>query len=118
MCLCVGLCCKIVLFFSCFFFLCAGKFLEVLAKRKTSQALVLLLKAQPRRAILVEPGDDSTVSPASEARLREGGDAVEGGRSMSTSRRRAEGWRERSIEAALVQPGDVLRVLPGAQVRV
>ncbi|CAM9391233.1 unnamed protein product, partial [Scytosiphon promiscuus] len=29
--------------------------------------------------------------------------------------KRAKGWRERSIEASLVQPGDVLRVLPGSQ---
>ncbi|CAN0548750.1 unnamed protein product, partial [Laminaria digitata] len=56
-----------------------GKFLEVLAKRKTSRALVFLLKAQPRRALLVTPGD------------------------------------EQSVEAVLVEPGDVLRVLPGAQ---
>lgn len=72
-----------------------GKYLEVMAKRKTSQALVLLLKAQPNHAVLVEPGDVSHISPDSETR--------------------SAGLRERSVEVALVQPGDVLRVLPGAQ---
>lgn len=75
-------------------FLLTGKFLEVLAKRKTSQALVFLLKAQPHQALLVEPGgDDSGHSPvaASEESLRkaeggaranrsarDGGDGVQG----------------------------------------
>lgn len=74
-----------------------------MAKRKTSQALVLLLRAQPHKAVLVEPGDVSAAFPTSENRLE-----------MDVT----SGWRERSIEAALVQPGDVLKVVPGAQVCV
>lgn len=67
---------------ACYFL---GKFLEVLAKRKTSQALVLLLKAQPHGALLVEPGggdDGSAESPASEEglRLAEGAAAGKGNR--------------------------------------
>lgn len=89
--------------------------MEVLAKRKTSRALVLLLGAQPHRALLVEPGGKaSTVSPAlgtKESALESGDTAGGGGHSYQRS-------RERGIEAALVQPGDVLRVVPGAQVRL
>lgn len=88
-----------------------GKFLEVLAKRKTSRALVVLLKAQPHRAILVEPDMVLVSSPnPSETPLLDKDDprgAVGG--------TKVERWRERSIEASLVQPGDVVRVFPGAQ---
>lgn len=89
-----------------------GKFLEVLAKRKTSRALVVLLKAQPHRAILVEP-DMVLVSPPnpSETPFLDKNDLR--GEVGGT---KAERWRERSIEASLVQPGDVVRVFPGAQV--
>lgn len=53
----------------------------MLAKRKTSQALVILLKAQPHGALLVEPGGDgSAKSPAPEERLRQAEEAVKGGR--------------------------------------
>lgn len=93
-----------------------GKFLEVLAKRKTSQALVFLLKAQPHGALLVDPGDDLLPSPLPKARLPREGDG-DGGNESDDGWvwKREKGWRERSIEASLVQPGDVLRVLPGAQ---
>lgn len=98
----------------------------MLAKRKTSQALVFLLKAQPHLAVLVEPGAVPTPAPpaqavpldservGSEATAAVDGDST-GGVSMSVARDRR--WQERGIEASLVQVGDVLRVLPGAQVR-
>lgn len=72
----------------------------MLAKRRTSQALVVLLKAQPNRALLVEPGGVSGTSSESESVCEVSGR-----------------WKEREIEAMLVEPGDVLRVLPGAKVR-
>ena len=73
---------------------------------------MLLLKAQPHRAILVEP--ENMTAPSSipdETRLHESDDLGAGDAEAES----VQGWRERSIEAALVQPGDVLRVFPGAQ---
>lgn len=70
----------------------------MVAKRETSQALVLLLRAQPNHAVLVEPGDVSDSSRDPEIPLQQN-----------------VTLRERSVDVALVQPGDVLRVVPGAQ---
>lgn len=100
-----------------------GKFLEVLAKRKTSQALVLLLKAQPHRALLVEASAQATSTSNLPPPVRDATDTKRswllGASAQVDGRAAAEGsglgWSERSIEAELVQPGDVLRVLPGAQ---
>ncbi|CAN0357323.1 unnamed protein product, partial [Ectocarpus sp. 6 AP-2014] len=109
-------------------FIALGKFLEVLAKRKTSQALVLLLSAQPHHAVLVEPLREDELapsrSPSFEGSLGDTEAAVVGIEGFSKDdddekekwrAKRATGWRETSVEASLVQPGDVLRVLPGSQ---
>ncbi|CAN0118627.1 unnamed protein product, partial [Ectocarpus fasciculatus] len=110
-------------------FIALGKFLEVLAKRKTSQALVLLLSAQPHHAVLVEPLREDEVapsrSPTFEASLGDTEASVVGIEGFSKDdeeeeegkwrAKRKMGWRETSVEASLVQPGDVLRVLPGSQ---
>ncbi|KAG5182693.1 putative copper-transporting ATPase [Tribonema minus] len=65
-------------------FITLGKYLESVAKGKTSQALSLLMRLQPHRALLLQ-GEGATET-------------------------------EREIDIQLVQPGDVLRVLPGSQV--
>ncbi len=65
-----------------------GKYLEAKAKGKTGRALSLLMELQPHTVILVDNDPE---------KLKDGGG-------------------DRNIDIALVQPGDLLRVVPGAQV--
>ncbi|KFM25042.1 putative copper-transporting ATPase HMA5 [Auxenochlorella protothecoides] len=68
-------------------FVCLGKYLESAAKGKTSQALSALLELAPPTAILCETDP--------------GTDAVSS---------------EREVDAGLLQPGDLFKVLPGARI--
>lgn len=67
-------------------FVLLGKYLEILAKGKTSDAIKKLVELTPATAMLV-------IKDA-------GGNLVE----------------EREIDALLIQPGDILKVLPGSKV--
>ncbi|KAI3911864.1 hypothetical protein MKW92_026125 [Papaver armeniacum] len=67
-------------------FVLLGKYLEILAKSKTSDAIKKLVELTPATAMLV-------IKDA-------GGNLVE----------------EREIDALLIQPGDILKVLPGSKV--
>ncbi|XP_010529297.1 PREDICTED: copper-transporting ATPase RAN1-like [Tarenaya hassleriana] len=67
-------------------FVLLGKYLEALAKGKTSDAIKKLVKLAPATAILLVNG--------------KGGKAV----------------GEREIDALLIQPGDTLKVLPGTKI--
>jgi Cu+-exporting ATPase len=73
-------------------FVVGGKYLEARAKGKTTEALSALMAMAPQRALLL-PEHDARAEAASPG----AGPAVE-------------------IDATLVQPGDVLRVLPGAKI--
>ncbi|CAN0043760.1 unnamed protein product, partial [Phaeothamnion confervicola] len=90
-------------------FITLGKYLEAVAKGKTSQALTLLMRLQPRRASLVRPIGGGAMA---------GSDGGDGGNGSGSSG--AEGCGDNGadddIELTMVQPGDVLRVVPGAQV--
>ncbi len=69
-------------------FISLGKYFEAKAKGRTGSALSLLMELQPHTVILVDGTPE---------KLR-GGD------------------RDRIIDIALVRPGDLLRIIPGAQV--
>lgn len=69
-------------------FVLFGKYLEILAKGKTSEAIKKLVELSPATALLI-------VKDA-------GGNPVE----------------EREIDALLIQPGDTLKVLPGSKIPV
>ncbi|XP_059625482.1 copper-transporting ATPase RAN1 isoform X2 [Cornus florida] len=69
-------------------FVLLGKYLETLAKGKTSDAIKKLVELAPATALLLEKDKDG----------------------KSTG--------EREIDALLIQPGDILKVLPGAKVPV
>jgi cation transport ATPase len=74
---------------------------------KTSQALTLLMRLQPHKALLIEGYTDSTTIIAT-------GTAA----AAATAAAETANYTEREIDIHLVEPGDVLRVLPGAQVRI
>lgn len=69
-------------------FICLGKYLEAAAKGKTSQAIQELLRLAPTTATLCVLGSDGTV------------------------------LREEEVSTALLQRGDVVKIVPGARVPV
>jgi cation transport ATPase len=71
---------------------------------KTSQALTLLMRLQPHKALLIEGYTDTTTIIATTAA------------GAATTAAETANYTEREIDIHLVEPGDVLRVLPGAQV--
>jgi Cu+-exporting ATPase len=91
-------------------FVVLGKYLESLAKGRTSTALCHLMELQPAHAVLVERAG-GRAEGAGSAR----GDAAEQGLPASGGSA-APPLVERTIAASLVQVGDTLRVRPGEQV--
>lgn len=78
-------------------FICLGKYLEAAAKGKTSQAISKLLRLAPDTAVLC------TSAPA------EGADAGAAGLPVA---------REEVVSTALLQRGDLVKIVPGARVPV
>jgi Cu+-exporting ATPase len=79
-------------------FVLLGRFLESYAKGKTSQAVAKLMTMQATEATLLEDvfGDGSVVTSGSTPDITN--------------------MRERRIDIALLQPGDLLRVVPGEKI--
>ncbi len=71
-------------------FISLGKYFEAKAKGKTGRALSLLMELQPHSVILVD--------------------------SAPKTKKLGDGRGDRNSDIALVQPGDLLRIIPGAQV--
>lgn len=97
-------------------FILLGKYLEAMAKARTGSALKALLSLTPPTATLLVP--------AAEARRRAGPPGAGGsggaGAGGADTRQLAGGDRyvEEEVLVSLLQPGDRVRVLPGARVPV
>ena len=91
-------------------FVVLGKYLESLAKGRTSSALCRLMELQPAHAMLVERAGDGAEGAGS-ARADAGGEGMK-----ASGESAAAPLVERTIAASLVQVGDTLRVRPGEQV--
>lgn len=76
-----------------------GKYLEAIAKKRTSHALAELLRLQARSAILLIPKESTNVT----------GEFPEDDQMQS-------GFEEREIDIELLQRGDLVKVLPGEKI--
>jgi len=106
-------------------FVTLGKYLEVYAKGSTSAALKTLLELQPSSALLATPpveGGDSSNSSSSVAVFSpkqsksSSSSSSKGAASPSSSGSRMGDWPLREIPIHFVQEGDILKILPGAQI--
>lgn len=120
-------------------FILMGKYLEAIAKGRTSQAMQALLAMAPPTAVLLRPRREARDAAGACARNadadassegtwggascsggsegagggRVGGQACDGERSRDW-----EEWEEEEVPVGLLQPGDVVRVAPGGRVPV
>ena len=77
---------------------------------KTSQALTLLMTLQPHKALLIEGYTDTTSTIIATA------STTSATATLTAAAADTANYTEREIDIHLVEPGDVLRVLPGSQV--
>lgn len=92
-------------------FVLFGKFLEASAKGRTRNAITRLLELTPPSALLVCESDSACGGGGGKAAAA----AATGGSTPDSAELLLQA-PVRSVDAALVQRGDVLRVLPGARV--
>ncbi|KAL5112897.1 Copper-transporting ATPase 1 [Taenia crassiceps] len=86
-----------------FLFISLGRWLENLAKERTSEALSKLMSLQSKEATLMEPQGGALNAPLCEGQLN-----------IDT----LQHYQERCIPVELVQRGDIIKILPGEKVPV
>ncbi|VDK34299.1 unnamed protein product [Taenia asiatica] len=86
-----------------FLFISLGRWLENVAKKRTSEALSKLMSLQAKEATLMEPQGDALSAPFRDGQLTM--DAL-------------QHYQEQCIPVELVQRGDIIKVLPGEKVPV
>ncbi|CAM9761559.1 unnamed protein product, partial [Phaeothamnion confervicola] len=89
-------------------FVTLGKLLEAAAKGQTTTSITALLKMRPRTALLVVGG---VVSGA-----HNGPCSSSGGNGNGSGSSGLIGGTIRELDAALIEPGDIVKVLPGSRV--
>ncbi|CAI5470950.1 unnamed protein product [Closterium sp. Yama58-4] len=104
-------------------FIVLGKYLEAVARGRTSDAIGKLLNLAPATAVLlsVERGVQGGAEEKAEGSPVGGGEGNGEGEEERLMGEEGEGMRvvgEREIEAALIQRGDIIRVAPGGKMPV
>ncbi|CAM9182597.1 unnamed protein product [Discosporangium mesarthrocarpum] len=89
-----------------------GKLMEAIAKGKTSKSITALAKLQPRTALRLAPGSDTSGVLAVSTVSAGGGDVERAGGEGGAHAEAQE------IDACLVEVGDLLLVVPGSSIPV
>ncbi|CAI6007252.1 unnamed protein product [Closterium sp. NIES-64] len=104
-------------------FIVLGKYLEAVARGRTSDAIGKLLNLAPATAVLlsVDTSSQGGAERAEQGSAAGGGEGNGEGEEEQLIGETGEGMRvvgEREIEAALIQRGDIIRVAPGGKMPV